>query len=444
MCLVDVGVRAMFIALAACGGATRATVATPVATERAPEPHHLAELESEPLHKLLAIDWSTVAIASDADALALWAKIAPTGDDWDRKVDEIPPEISRALAGALLREGNFRCAGSALSIVPCGGATSVVPDPAADATLADPCLRRVLALWALGELEPDDVPRVRDALRAIAAIPPPESQLVAAAVSLVPDSEQDARLELVAIAWAAGQRELVDHSLLAGLDDAHRGDAATRLHIDGALDGLTATMNRAVFLHAVTDEMMVAAARISAIDELLAADDTPKLSTDLRAALVAAANARDCGVAAAAVRALDVHGDRKLLPVRPHTRAAPVMMRGLCVLASYERGQRADQASLLPSWLPARGLELVRVSYDALSDDDADGDGDVHTVHRAELIARADAVLPDIDDLVRALAHCDGTTCTSEHHRVTFGFKPGPDGELRLARLEIAELPPCS
>jgi hypothetical protein len=83
-----------------------------------------------------------------------------------------------------------------------------VPEPAPTATFADPCLRRVLAIWAIGQLE-DELANARDALKAIAAIPPPESELVAAALQALPEDEQDARMELFAIAFAAGHRELV-------------------------------------------------------------------------------------------------------------------------------------------------------------------------------------------------------------------------------------------
>jgi hypothetical protein len=37
--------------------------------------------EQDPPRRLPTIDWNAVRIASDADALALWTKIAPTGAD---------------------------------------------------------------------------------------------------------------------------------------------------------------------------------------------------------------------------------------------------------------------------------------------------------------------------------------------------------------------------
>ncbi len=74
------------------------------------------------------------------------------------------------------------------------------------------------------------------------------------------------------------------------------------------------------------------------------------------------------------------------------------MMRAMCVLASYERLQNADEASLLPSYVPARGLERMATTYDALSDSDPDGDGDPHTASTLDLQKRDEAMLPDLDD----------------------------------------------
>ena len=120
---------------------------------------------------------------------------------------------------------------------------------------------------------------------------------------------------------------------------------------------------------------------------------------------------------------------------------APVM-RGLCVLASYEKLQGNDEPSLLPGYLPAKGLERIKVTYDALSDTDPDGDGDPHTEHTVDLVPRAEAVLPEIDELTRALASCKGTTCKTESHEISFGFKL-VGGQQLLSSIAIVERPPC-
>src|SRR5262249_15335772 len=146
-----------------------------------------------------------------------------------------------------------------------------------------------------------------------------------------------------------------------------------------------------------------------AISELIATAD--KLAPDLKATLVAATKATDCSVAAMAARKLAQFGDTRFVPRRPRGRAAPPMMRALCVLASYEQLQQAAEPSLLKDFVAPRGLERVVVTYDPFGEVDTDGDGDPHTETARDLVKRDEAVLPDIDELVHAMQHCKGTTC---------------------------------
>ncbi len=402
---------------------------------RNPDP----DLEPRAVTKLLAIDWATIPLATEADALAVWRTIAPTGADWEAKLDEIPVANARPLALALLHGGNFTCMPAQQPVVDCAPLVLDVPAPADGASLADPCLRRLLALWSLAALEPEDVPVVIDSLRAIAAIPPPESQLVAAAIQAIPDADQARRLELVAIAHKAGQRDLAN-GMLGPLDEAHLIEAVTKHHIDGALEVLSAEGHRAVYIRAVTDEMLPGKVRTSAISDLLGTADT--LAKDLRTAVTAAVKSKDCEVAAAAARALAAMGDKRFIPTRPRTLKPEAMMRGLCVLASYERLQGNDEASLLAGYVPAKGLERVHVAFDALAEIDTDGDGDPRTERTTELVGKAELVVPEVDDMIRAFRRCAGTTCTSGDREFKFGFK-ATSGELLLTRLEIAERPPC-
>jgi len=100
---------------------------------------------------------------------------------------------------------------------------------------------------------------------------------------------------------------------------------------------------------------------------------------------------------------------------------------------------RADQTSPFASFLPARGLELVRVTYDAYSDVDTDGDGDPHTVHVNDLIPRANATLPEAGELELALQHCTKQlVCSSDEHDFKLTLKNG-----LLTRLEIIDRVPC-
>lgn len=405
-------------------------VAMPAEAPRAPDP----DLHRPPPRKLLDIDWQAVALATDADALAVWRRIAPTGADWEDKLEEIPAAAARPLARAVIRGGDFACAPPPATAA-CVKPAYDVPAPSAGAGFDDPCLRRMLGLWALAQVEDDDAASVLPALRAIAALPPPESQLVVAALHAVPEAAQDDRLALIALAWSAGQREVVE-SVIGKLDDAHLVDAVRKHHIASALELLAVADHRAVYLAAIADEDLASKARLAAITELSASLD---LGKDARAALVAATKAKDCQVAAAAARALDQAGDHRFVPKRPATTSPPALMRAMCVLASYEAMQRSDEASQLASFLPARGLERITITYDALSETDPDGDGDPHTTHAAELVPRAEAVLPEVEDLVRAMQHCAGTICVSDDHEFRFVWTAG-----QLTRLEVADRPPCT
>lgn len=442
-----IGVAVAIVCLSACGGtphdSTHATSTPPAhaATREPAERGHLADpdLNRPPPPRLVDIDWATTKLGSDADALALWQRIAPTGADWSDKLDEIPDEgtIGRDLALALLRGGNFACVRP-----PAPGACAKgpidVPEPAHDATLADPCLRRLLAIWAIGQLDDSDLAAARDVLRAIVAIPSPESELTAVALKALPDTDHDGRLELYALAFAAGHRELVN-GLIGTLDEPHLIAAVQKHHIDGALDLLAAESHRAVFVAAVADEQLYSQARAQAISELVAADD--KLGADARAAIVRATKSSSCHVAAAAAQYLVRSGDKRFAPGKPRTSKPDVMMRALCVLASYEAGQRADEPSYLLGYVPKNGLELVTTTYDEYSDVDTDGDGDPHTERKAIVVPRDEVMLPEVEDLIRAMQHCTGTTCRSEDREFRFVFKGR--GDLMLHRLEVTERPPC-
>jgi hypothetical protein len=428
------------VALAACGQTPReASRPKVVATPPAPvETGHLQELEKPAPAKLLAIDWAKLEINSDADALALWQRIAPTGADYSDKLDEIPDgKITESLAQALLRSGNFTC------VKPqpprdCAHVVIDVPEPVPDATLADPCLRRVLAMWSITRLEDADLSGVRDALRAIVAIPAPESELTAVALKALPETDHVGRLELFAIAFRAGHRELVN-GLLGTLDDVHLVEAIQKHHIDGAFDLLGAESNRAVFLAALTDEQLPANARVQAISEIINADD--KVEKDVHAALVRATRSKDCAVAAGAARFLVRNGDKKFAPGKPRTAKPAAMMRALCVLASYESGLHADEPTFVLGYVPKRGLELITTTYDEYNEIDSDGDGDPHTERTTMLVPRDEVALPQLEDMVRGFGNCAGTICRSPEHEFRFVFK---GADLLLTRLEVIERPPCN
>jgi len=420
--------------LIACGGSARESpIAAPVVVTpdagghlNDPDLNHVAPA------KLLAIDWNSVKVSSDAEALALWNQIAPTGDDWQQRLDEIPQPspIQLALAVALLRGGNFACVAPAQA---CHAPLEVAATKP-DATFTDPCLRRELALWSIDQLDAEDAPQLRDALKQIAALPPPESQLVADAIRLA-SADPALTFDLIAIAWKAGQHDLVN-GMMSSLDEAHQVEAATKLHVDGAFEALTATTQRPVFLGALADEQLDWKTRAQAMAELAGDDD--KLAPDLQKALITATKSPSCETAAAAAHVLDRHGEHAYVPFKPVATQADKLTHGLCVTTAYEQEARSDERSPFTSYLPARGLELVTVTYDPYSDVDTDGDGDPHTNRVTDLVARASAELPDLPDFLGALRHCAKGTCSSDDHDFKLVWKNG-----LLTRLEILEKPPC-
>lgn len=398
------------------------------------------DLNRPPPRKLLSIDWATAPLGTDAEALAVWAQIAPNGEDWLEKLDEVPAQATRPLAMAMLRSGSFGSCGTPVH-ADCAPPVPQVPEPAHAADANDPCLRRLLALWSIAQLEVEDRVRLKDVFRALAAIPPPESQLVAVALRALPEADNAGRLELIAVAAAAGQLELAN-AASGRLDEPFLIEAATKHHFEGALEVLSATGHRPVYLAAVVDEAMPGGARQKAIAELAAVDPDAPLAPDLKAALVRATASKDCTVAAVAARTLEQRGDRAYVPSRARARTPAAMMRALCVLASYEPLQAAGEPSLLPGFVPPKGLERGIIEYDALSDTDLDGDGDPHTRRSLELVPRAELVVPEAEDLARAMKRCTGTVCTSQDREFRFTIKP-VNGALSLTRIEIIERPPC-
>lgn len=385
--------------------------------------------------RLLDIDWAALRFDSDADALKVWRQIAPTGADWEKKLEEVPGDlrIAHALGISMIRAGNFACA--PVRVKTCEGTALGMPPPAPSARLGDPCLRRRLAVWSFERLEAEDIPTIRDALRAIVKLPPPESELVALALRALPESDSAGRYELLELAWKAGHRELVN-GMLGGLPDRVLIDAVLRLHIDGALDMLSVEAHRAVYTKAVRDENLNTAARVFAINQL--AESASKLTPDLRALLVGGTKHRDCAIAAAAARALENFGDLSFLPLRPVTGRTDVMMRSLCVLASYQSFQNPEDPTLLDMYVASRGLEIVRIAHLPYNAVDADRDGNPRVERTIELVPRHFAKLPDVGELRRAFERCTGATCSSRDRTFKFVFRPQA-GALALWRIEVVD-----
>jgi hypothetical protein len=345
---------------------------------------------------LLSIDWKTIDVSDDASALALWQQIAPTGADWELRLGELPDDdgLQRHLAFALLRGGNFACKPDSAATSACGvGAGGASLTAAPESTFSDPCLRRQLALWALERLDDEDARTLQRELLAIAALPPPEDELVREAFDLVPVGADELLLRMIVAARAAGQGDIADESL-SWLSRPLLLQVATKLHSDGALRVLDPAEARPVFIAAITDGKLKAATSIAAIDDLLAADDA-KLKKDVRAALLAALKDPRCEVAAAAARALANAGEPRFVP-RPARASVSAALRALCVMAAYSQEEIGADRDLRP-FISKRGLQVYDHSEITAPPDEPTG----------EVILPADlVVLPFLEELSPALEHC--------------------------------------
>lgn len=368
---------------------------------------------------LLSIDWRQVKLESDADAMALWQQIAPTGDDWQLRLGELPDDdgLRKKLAMAMLRAGNVTCRPA--GVVTCSGGGGAFGALGGDelaaaetATIDDPCLRRELAMWSLDQLDDTDAASIEAPLVALASLPAPEHALVSEAFDLVPVGADALLLRMVEAAYAAGQGDVADESLHWLPKDALL-KLATTLHADGAYRSLDPGEARKAFLAAITDGKLKAATSLGAIDDLLS-QDAPKVKKDLRAALVAATKDARCEVAAGAARALVTSGETRFAP-KPATGTQAQVIRSLCVMASYVQEDIGDDPAL-KRFISKRGLQVYDHS-------EITADPDLPT--GGELILPADFVtLPFLEELAVALGHCAGTTCKTTGLRFELGFDP--------------------
>ena len=185
-----------------------------------------------------------VPLATEADALALWKQIAPTGDDWDAKLDEVPDAAARPLAIALLDGGNFTCMSRA------GRATarrrsSMIPPPhrRARRSVPAPAARAVVDRSARAR---SAAHRMRCARSSRSRRPSRSSSRPRS--SAVPELDQDARLELLAIAWQAGQHGSGQRPGRRARRAAHDRRPSTSTTSTARSRSLSAEGHRAVFL----------------------------------------------------------------------------------------------------------------------------------------------------------------------------------------------------
>jgi hypothetical protein len=411
---------------AACGRTPRATTLPPAP---AAQPRVMTAEDPVPTTPRPDIDWAHVKLDTDDDVRGLWQRLAPNAST-AVSFSAIPEPVAHRLARVLLHDGNFRCA-------PLGPVCPGVPQDLTavrdQSDLTDPCFRRLLAEWAVDQLELDDFHALHDALAGILDIPPPDDELPSAVLTKAHELGLgfDEVTAMVQRAWKAGHRDVV-RAVLADFAPDQLAQLYRAAHIDGVLDTLPASDYRDLFLAAIDDDQLATQTRASAISELI--DGVATLPADLHTALVAATRGKDCSVAGVAALALARLGDHAYAPKWPRSPKLDVMMRSLCELTAYEHDQRSDEPSYLPGYIAPRGFTFTHTIYDPYVDPP-----DRRAVER---VTPAQAILPELDDLVGAMRHCEGTVCRSDRREFRFGFSRG-EGGLLLSSIEVVDLPPC-
>jgi hypothetical protein len=285
-----VGGMAMLMLLTfACGGKPSNTLPTGAASgaEVAAQGGATSAPAASPAETL----WQGRVLSTPADALAAWAAIAPTGSNWNVKLSDIPntDEIREPLAKALLNGGNFECPSTALPDA-CG--VNYPGSFVAVADFNDPCLRRQLALWSIDQLDDIDAPEAQAGLLAIAALPKPETELIDAALGLLPSSQAGDRLALAMLALIPDfqQRSLKEPQL----SDAAAVTALAELHFPYAAAQLDPRLYKSAFIKAVLDQYISPDYRLKIAQDIVNTDDGKlRLDKDVVAAITAAGRT-DC------------------------------------------------------------------------------------------------------------------------------------------------------
>jgi hypothetical protein len=251
---------------------------------------------------------------SDAEAMALWRRIAPTVADHASKLGSISdPAVTRPLALTIVRGGNFACK-DFTEYTECGVTSRQWNLLAPSAGLDSPCLRRLLALWALTQaaLRPTDVSSILPRLVEIMHLPSPEHELKAAALQLASGAPAAERWRLVEAAVQADEKDMAAGAL-GGLPDEYLARAYREYGFDEAVLGMDALRNGPLIAQALSDDNLRRQTRLALFDRL-PQKPWPGLAEQLGAL---SASDDDCEIAMRAGLASLAYGDASRLPRRP-------------------------------------------------------------------------------------------------------------------------------
>lgn len=346
----------------------------------------------------------------------MWRALAPTGADYQQKLDELPAELARPMAIALLREGEFAC-NAFEEEYGCADTWYVLAPLEPAATVDDPCLRRYLALWALEQLEPDDAIALSDVLVDLASMSDPETELPEAAFALAPDDATRLRM----IAGASGY---FGETWASSLEtDAARLHAFVDLGMESASEQLDVAAHRDALRPVLVDDRISTYRRADLVSAFT--DDADPRTTR---ALVELTSESDCALAMRAAEALAERGDPSFLPARPRSHDPEDHLRAMCLLGAAS-AQVED--AVWASWFAEDGYESTFQTDDGYHDEEEE-----YVVPEPEI----ETIDGGYDDrLISGAWTCDGLICTTEGYRsVTVTFAPAPDG-LVVSSIESYE-----
>jgi hypothetical protein len=397
--------------------------------------------------------------ASEAEALALWQKLAPTGKDYQDKLAAIPndPAIRGPMARALLAEGKLACE-ETIQYGECGmeaGLGEEVLDEELapldpKSTIASPCLRRRLALWAFDQLSPDDILASGPALVAIAGLPTPEQELIDRVFAAVASADEKLRLSVLEAAVEAKHTYTANKNV-AGLSEAALVRAARDLELTKALEQLSPDRHSEVYAAALNSPGIDIDVRRTIVDSL--AKVKGEVATK---ALTTAVDDTDCWLAMSAAEALAGRGDSSYLPKRPKSANLSENAKVLCMITHDDEDAKGAvwQQYVSPKGGVSIATEVVNdfdEPYDEDGDGDGDGDGDEEEDddETTEVVTRADADATDLfEQFGRWGISCDDAKMTcmagSEYDRyVRVTFAKAPDGGLYVSEVRSYEWNGC-
>jgi hypothetical protein len=340
------------------------------------------------------VDWNGV--WDQAAAMEAWRRLAPSGATAEQVIASIPATERRAMAFALVRDGNFKCDRPTDA---CTG--EGVPVEAGDG-LGSPCLRETLVDGLLLlDTEKGSIPD--DVAAAVAASG--SSDIVhELGWALLGDD----LLAFLAASGAAGDEAGADLLVDAAPDVLER--AVRDFHLDAAVTLLEPSQTDAL-IGVLSDDDIGDSGKRDALFLLNSAHVRLPIET-----LIVLTHARDCSLASDAAARLADLGRPEFLPGRPATTDPAVMTRALCLL-EWSAGFPRDVA-LAAGFVGDAGLVVQPEEGEP-----------------AEYYPRAD---PALGEEVIATIDALGTR---------YDFAPGDDGNLRLTRIwllrDVAEPSGC-